>query len=96
MLNIVAAKSYLSQKKFKSLNTIFPSLYGPHDKFDEMNSHNFISDSKIFEAKKKIKSLLNAGDGKPIREFLFIEDATGALVRNCKSYNSVEPQCWNR
>ena len=93
LLNIVAAKSYLSEKKFKSLNIIFPSLYGPHDKFDEMNSHVISSlIVKFFEAKKKNKKFVKCwGDGKPIREFLFVEDATEALLEITKSYNSVEP-----
>ena len=93
LLSIVAAKSYNKQKNFKSLNIIFPSLYGPFDKFDKMNSHVISSlIVKFFDAIKRKQNVVNCwGDGKPIREFLFVEDATEALVEITKSYNNIEP-----
>ena len=93
LLSIVAAKSYNKQKNFKSLNIIFPSLYGPFDKFDKMNSHVISSlIVKFFDAIKREQNVVNCwGDGKPIREFLFVEDATEALVEITKSYNNIEP-----
>ena len=93
LLSIVATKSYNKQTKLNSLNIIFPSLYGPFDKFDKVNSHVVSSlIVKFLEAKKKNKEFVKCwGNGKPVREFLFIEDACEALIEICKSYNNIEP-----
>ena len=93
LLNIIASKSYSKQKKFKSLNIIFPSLYGPFDKFDKINSHVISSlIRKFLEAKKKNKNFVKCwGNGSPIREFLYIDDAVEALLEISKTYNSIEP-----
>ena len=54
LLSIVSSKSYKKQTKLNSLNIIFPSLYGPFDKFDKINSHVISAlIVKFFESKKK-------------------------------------------
>ena len=79
--------------QFKSLNVIFPSLYGLYDKFDEMNSHVISSlIVKFCDSKKKNKKFVKCwGDGRPVREFLFVEDAAEALIEITKSYSGIEP-----
>lgn len=93
LLSIVASRSYNKQMQFKSLNVIFPSLYGLYDKFDEMNSHVISSlIVKFCDSKKKNKKFVKCwGDGRPVREFLFVEDAAEALIEITKSYSGIEP-----
>lgn len=57
-------------------NLIPCNLYGPHDNFNEKNSHLLASIiRKVVTAKKnKDKSIEVWGNGKPKREFLFVDD----------------------
>ena len=93
LLNIVASKAYKKEKKLNSLNIIFPSLYGPYDKFDKINSHVISAlIIKFLDSKKKNKKFIKCwGDGRPVREFLFVEDAVEALIEIIKSYNNISP-----
>ena len=93
LLSIVSSKSYKKQTKLNSLNIIFPSLYGPFDKFDKINSHVISAlIVKFFESKKKNMKFVKCwGNGKPVREFLFVEDACEALIEITKSYNDIKP-----
>ena len=93
LLNIVTSKSYKKEKKLISLNIIFPSIYGPHDKFDKINSHVISAlIVKFIDAKKNNNKIVNCwGNGKPIREFLFVEDASEALIEVVKKYNKIYP-----
>tara|TARA_B100000787_G_scaffold167242_1_gene153670 strand:- start:1398 stop:2330 length:933 start_codon:yes stop_codon:yes gene_type:complete len=93
LLTIVASKAYKKQTKLNSLNIIFPSLYGPFDKFDKINSHVISAlIVKFLNCKKRNKKFIKCwGDGSPVREFLFVEDAVEALIEIVKSYNDVKP-----
>ena len=93
LLTIVASKAYRKETKLNSINVIFPSLYGPYDKFDKTNSHVISAlILKFLESKRKNKKFTKClGDGKPIREFLFIEDAVEALIEITKFYNDISP-----
>lgn len=93
LLTIVASKAYKKQSKLNSLNIIFPSLYGPYDKFDKINSHVISAlILKFLDSKKKNKKFIKCwGDGSPVREFLFVEDAVEVLIEIVKSYNHISP-----
>jgi len=71
-----------SKKKYGNLNFIIlrPSnLYGPYDKFDHNKSKVIPSlIRKFLENKKKIIVL---GDGKDLKDFLYIDDFVDALVK---------------
>ena len=58
------------------------NLYGPKDKFDLLNSHVLGAlISKFITAKKEGKKFVEVwGSGKPIRDFIYIDDAAKIIV----------------
>lgn len=58
------------------------NLYGPYDNFDLQTSHVLPAlIRKIYEAKKNNdKSVTIWGTGKPLREFLYVEDLADAII----------------
>lgn len=93
LAGIMGAKAYYKEKKLKTINIIFPSIYGPGDNFDEKNSHVVGSlISKFYNAKKNNKTkIVLWGNGKSVREFLYIDDAIYYLEFLSKNYNNLEP-----
>lgn len=91
--SIIGARAFHKDTKLKTINLIFPSLYGPLDKFDPENSHVISSlIAKFAKAVKlKKKEIELWGSGKPIREFIFVEDAVEILMKFSLKYNSIEP-----
>lgn len=79
----VAGYAYLKKHSFKVVHIILPNLYGPGDHFDPVRSHAFGAlISKIIDAKINNKKTIKIwGTGKPVREWLFIEDATEAISK---------------
>ncbi len=90
---------YLGAKAFKQqygLNSIFlllTNLYGPGDKMDPKESHVVAALCKKFvEAKLKgDKQVVCWGTGKPVREFLYVEDCAEAIALAAKVYDKQEP-----
>ena len=91
--SIIGARVFHKERKLKTINLIFPSLYGPLDKFDPENSHVISSlIAKFYYAnKQKRKKIKLWGTGEPIREFIFIEDAVDVLMKISLKYNSIDP-----
>jgi len=58
------------------------NMYGPYDNFDLQTSHVLPAlIRKFYEAKKKNdKSVTVWGTGKPLREFLYVEDLADAII----------------
>ena len=69
------------------------NLYGPNDNFDLQSSHVLAAlIRKIHEAKKYgLDSVSIWGDGTPLREFLYVEDAAKGILRlvQSESENSI-------
>jgi GDP-L-fucose synthase len=63
------------------------NLYGPKDNFDLQSSHVLAAlIRKIHEAKKNGKDRVSIwGDGTPLREFLYVEDAAKGIVQLVQS-----------
>ncbi|MFH1684496.1 MAG: GDP-L-fucose synthase [Candidatus Margulisiibacteriota bacterium] len=69
------------------------SLYGPHDNFDEENSH-FIASliRKIHQAKSRnMKTIKLFGSGKPLRQFMFSEDLAKIILLLLDKYEGNDP-----
>ena len=71
----------------KILNLMPTNLYGPNDKFEEFNSH--VIPGLIFKMHRakinKSKEVEIWGSGKPLREFMHVDDLSSAiefLIRN--------------
>jgi GDP-L-fucose synthase len=65
------------------------NLYGPHDHFDPDESHVIPALMlKIHQAKvKNLSSVTLWGTGKPLREFLYVDDLANALIYLLKNYS---------
>ncbi len=65
------------------------NLYGPNDNFDRDNSHVIPGIiRKIYEAKKNGENTVELwGTGKPLREFLHVEDCADGIIFLLKNYS---------
>ena len=79
---IEMANSLNSQFGHKILNLMPTNLYGPGDNFSELDSHvipGLISRMHIAKLKKESEFSI-WGTGKPLREFLFVDDLSFAIA----------------
>lgn len=85
--------AYNKQYGFKSVHLILSNMYGPGDYFDEVKSHALSAlVMKFIEAKrKKLPKVVVWGTGKPVREWLYIEDGAEALIRSLPIKPQIEP-----
>lgn len=74
---------YARQYGMKFVNLILPNMYGPGDYLDEERSHALGALlSKMIKAREqKKKEIIIWGTGKPIREWLYVDDGVQALIR---------------
>lgn len=83
-LFVSLGESFFKQYKFSSVNVVMSNMYGPEDHFDIERSHALgalikkISDAKI----NNLNSVEIWGSGKPIREWLYVEDGAAALIKS--------------
>lgn len=66
---------------FHPIHLIFPNMYGPGDHFEAVRSHALgAMIAKIVEAKRHgVKSVDIWGTGKPVREWIYVDDAATAV-----------------
>lgn len=85
--------AYKQQYDFDSVHLILPNMYGPRDHFDEIRSHALGAlVMKFVEAKRRAAPAVTVwGTGKPIREWLYVEDGAEALIRALDIEMSVDP-----
>lgn len=92
-LSWVQGWAYWKQYDFDSVHLILPNMYGPEDYFDEVRSHALGAlVMKFCEAKKHGKpEVIVWGSGKPIREWLYVDDGAEALIRALTIDPIIEP-----
>lgn len=92
-LQYIQTWAYARQYGMKFVNLILPNMYGPEDHFHEERSHALGALlMKIVEAKKQNKSeVVVWGSGKPVREWLYIDDGAEALIKGIDVSYFVEP-----
>ncbi len=85
--------AYKKQYGFNGIHLILTNLYGPQDTFNPNRSHVVAAlIRKFVEARQKRHPSVEVwGSGRPIREFLYVNDAAEAIVRAAEAYNEVEP-----
>ncbi|MDP3990939.1 MAG: NAD-dependent epimerase/dehydratase family protein [Candidatus Nealsonbacteria bacterium] len=85
--------AYARQYNFDSVHLILPNMYGPGDYFDEKRSHALGAlVMKFYEAKKQGKpKVIVWGTGKPIREWLYVDDGAEALIKALEIPLAIEP-----
>jgi GDP-L-fucose synthase len=84
ILGIKLCEYYNKQHDTDFRSVMLTNLYGPNDNFDNNNSHVIPAlISKIHYAKvNNLKEIKLWGTGKPMREFLFIDDAADAIIKS--------------
>lgn len=80
----VGAWAYGKQYGLDVINLVFSNMYGPCDHFDEVRSHAVgAMIMKFVKAKKEnFPEVTIWGTGKPIREWLYVDDACEAMIRS--------------
>ena len=91
--SFVQGRAYKKQYGFDSVHLILPNMYGPGDHFDEVRSHALSAlIMKFVEAKRKDSpEVVVWGTGKPVREWLYVEDGAEALVKALEIESQIEP-----
>lgn len=91
-MSVVQAQAYRQQYDFNAIVLVPGNLYGPYDNFDLNNAHVIPAlIRKFYEARQSGQSEIIAwGTGRPIRDFIYIEDACDAIILAAKNYNSSE------
>lgn len=89
----VGGKAYRQQFGFNSITLLLTNMYGPKDVFSIERSHVVSALIKKFvEGKlKNLPSVEVLGSGRAIREFMYVEDATSAILRATELYDDEMP-----
>ena len=82
--NEIVALDILKKKfKINYNHYVLANLYGPNDKYNVNTSHVLGAlIYKVFKSKKNNLNLEIWGTGKPIRDFLYVKDASKIIVRS--------------
>lgn len=85
--------AYNRQYGMDFINLTLSNMYGPGDYFDVEKSHALGAIlNKIITAKtKKMPHVIIWGSGKPIREWLYVDDGAEALLRAIKIKRTIDP-----
>lgn len=85
--------AYRRQYEFPSIHVILTNLYGPRDTFNPDRSHVVAAlIRKWVEAQQAgAESVEVWGTGRPIREFLYVDDCAEAILLAAERYDDAEP-----
>ena len=85
----VQAQAYKKQYGLDSIHLILTNLYGPGDSYNPDRSHVVAAlVRKWVEAElAKAPSIEVWGTGKPVREFIYVEDCADAIVLAAEKYD---------
>ncbi len=88
-MNPVLADAYRREHDFDAIVLVPGNLYGPYDNYDLKNSHVIPATiRKYFEAKLGgEKEVVAWGSGKPVRDFVYVEDACAAIILAAEIYS---------
>ena len=92
IMGIKKAKFFFEKYKILVLCPIICNIYGTNDNYDPERSHVMSAlIKKYVDAKKKnAKEVKLWGSGKPVREFMHVDDAALALIKLLEKHNSHE------
>lgn len=90
---LTGAQAYREQYRLNAIYLLPVNLYGPRDDFDLRTSHVVPAlIRKMLDARDAgAGSVVLWGDGRPTREFLYVEDCAEALVLAARRYDGREP-----
>lgn len=89
----VGAWAYSQQYDMDTLSIILSNMYGPHDHFDEERSHALGAMIMKFARAKRNgdPSVVVWGSGKPVREWLHVDDGAEAMLRGLEVQKVIDP-----
>jgi GDP-L-fucose synthase len=85
--------AYKKQWGFNAIHLILTNLYGPRDTFHIDRAHVVSALIKKFIEAKQLgaEQVEIWGTGKPVREFLYVDDCADAIVRAAEVYDDAAP-----
>jgi len=85
--------AYARQHGLETINLVLSNMYGPDDHFEEERSHALGAlVMKFVEAKRSgAPEVIVWGTGKPVREWLYVDDGAEAMIRGLDCAPTVEP-----
>jgi GDP-L-fucose synthase len=91
-MNVVLAQAYRHQHGLNAVVLVPGNIYGPYDNFDLESSHVIPALLRKFdEARAEGRAEVVAwGSGRPVRDFVYIEDACEAILRASETYDGDE------
>lgn len=89
----VGSWAYSKQYGLDVINLILSNMYGPEDHFDEERSHALGAlIMKMVRAKEEDKpQVIVWGSGKPVREWMHVDDGAEAMIRALDVASSTDP-----
>jgi GDP-L-fucose synthase len=90
---LIYARCCREQYGFNAISVVLPNMYGPRDHFGTDRSHALAALlRRFYEAKRDgLESVTVWGSGKPIREWLYVEDAAEGILRLAEAHNDHSP-----
>lgn len=90
---LIMCESYNRQYGTNFISVMPTNLYGPNDNFDPKTSHVIPGMIRKFDDAKKagVKSVILWGTGRPLREFLHVDDLADACIYLMKHYDKSDP-----
>ncbi|HEU4838117.1 MAG TPA: GDP-L-fucose synthase [Micavibrio sp.] len=84
---------YRAQYGRSYISAMPTNLYGPHDRFDEQGSHVIPAMMMKFDTAVRAHAphVFLWGSGKPLREFLHVDDLAAALLVTAERYDDAAP-----
>lgn len=91
-MSVLQAQAYRKQYGFNAVVLVPGNLYGPHDNFDLQSSHVIPAlIRKFHEAREAgLTEVVAWGTGRPVRDFVFVEDACRAVLLAARRYDGSE------
>lgn len=82
-MSLIGSQAYALQYGLDTVNLILSNMYGPEDHFEEERSHALGAlIMKIVNAQETgVPSVCVWGTGKPVREWLYVDDGAEAMIR---------------
>lgn len=88
-MSVVLAQSYRQQHGFNAIVLVPGNLYGPYDNFRLESAHVIPATvRKLWEAARQgCDEVVVWGSGRPLRDFIYIEDACEAIMIGAETYD---------
>lgn len=92
-MSVVYGKALKKQYGWGSIHLVLANMYGPGEHFEPSQSKALAGlMKKIYDAKKSGGPTVEIwGTGKPVRDWLYVEDGAEGILRAAEVYDDVEP-----